>query len=50
MPPAFQLRALALTYFATMPGHGIFRVMEVCVDERPINAGAEHVRSRNYPA
>ncbi len=34
----------------TMPGPGLFRVTEVCVDERPVNAGAERVRSRNYPA
>ncbi len=33
-----------------MPGPGLFRVKEVCVGERPVNAEAEHVRSWNYPA
>jgi len=33
-----------------MPGSGLFRVKEVCVGERPVNAEAERVRSWNYPA
>jgi integrase len=39
-----------LTACGTMPGPGLCRALEVCVDERPVNAGAERVRSRNYPA
>ena len=35
---------------ATMPGSGLFRVKEVCVGERPVNAEEERVLSWNCPA
>ena len=33
-----------------MPGSGLFRVKEVCVGERPVNAEEERVLSWNCPA
>jgi hypothetical protein len=35
---------------ATMPGSGLFRVEQVDMGERPVNAEAEHVRPRSNPA